>query len=433
MEPDVKHELTGLAARLGALSAVDFAGLAPSEQGSTLVAFEELSSRFEAVRLACTGAWDAVGSWALDGALNGAVWLRANTGTGIRDARRQTRTARVLRRAPVLAAAFASGKLTASKVALLAPLAEGDTAELFARDEAILVEQSVGLTTDEVARLVRYWRSIADDALSRPDETAAELEAKQAVHVHTTDAGAVVADMTLAPIGGAIWQNELERLCEEIWKASTERERADINPAQRRALALVEMARRSADWTATMTGRAVPLFTAVIDVDTMAGRNGPVCNLANGTRITPADVQEWLAKSDFAPLITDPKGAVLYFGRTRRYASPKQRQAVIIRDRHCAFAGCDRPAGWSDVHHLWDWDQGGSTDIDNMILLCSRHHHQVVHKQGFTAQREPDTGRLVWRRPDGTVIPQPFGDWRPNPQQRLFPRTDTTPRKDDPP
>jgi Domain of unknown function (DUF222) len=160
----------------------DLVAVAPAEVPSpvrieALVALEQLCSQLDAVKLAVTGAWDAAADWAYDGALSGTAWLRANTAVSSAEARWQVRTARALLAAPTLDNAYLTGQLTTSKVRSLAPLALGDTAELFARDEKLLVAQAIGLTAGGVARQVRYWQALADDELSRPDQTADRQDA----------------------------------------------------------------------------------------------------------------------------------------------------------------------------------------------------------------------------------------------------------------
>lgn len=57
---------------------------------------------------------------------------------------------------------------------------------------------------------------------------------------------------------------------------------------------------------------------------------------------------------------------------------------VCRGDKGCSFPGCDRPPSWCQAHHIRHWIDGGVTDIDNLTLLCERHHH-VVHTRGSTA------------------------------------------------
>jgi hypothetical protein len=76
-------------------------------------------------------------------------------------------------------------------------------------------------------------------------------------------------------------------------------------------------------------------------------------------------------------------------GRKVRVATPAQRRGVTVRDRHCRFPGCDRRAGWCDLHHVHSWLDGGPTDADNLILLCRR-HHTLVHNSRWTITRTAD-------------------------------------------
>ena len=58
------------------------------------------------------------------------------------------------------------------------------------------------------------------------------------------------------------------------------------------------------------------------------------------------------------------------------------RRALNARDQHCRWPGCDRPATWCTPHHVIHWARGGSTNLDNQLLLCSRHHRRV-HEGGW--------------------------------------------------
>jgi hypothetical protein len=74
---------------------------------------------------------------------------------------------------------------------------------------------------------------------------------------------------------------------------------------------------------------------------------------------------------------------VLDVGRTVRTATAKQRRALEVRDRHCGFPGCRIDPTRCEAHHVTHWEHGGSTAIDNLVLLC-RGHHRSVHEGGWT-------------------------------------------------
>ncbi|MPY88607.1 MAG: DUF222 domain-containing protein [Luteitalea sp.] len=96
-----------------------------------------------------------------------------------------------------------------------------------------------------------------------------------------------------------------------------------------------------------------------------------------------------------------PDGSVLDVGRKRRTIPPAIRRALTARDRSCQFPGCT--ARHCDVHHIQHWVDGGATRLNNLALLCRR-HHRAVHEEGFTLTRAPD-GTVHVCRPDGRSLP----------------------------
>jgi hypothetical protein len=101
-------------------------------------------------------------------------------------------------------------------------------------------------------------------------------------------------------------------------------------------------------------------------------------------------------------LLDDSTEEPIDLGRTRRDPDPRLRRAVLLRDRGCRFAGCDRPWAWCEIHHLLPWAEGGRTDRANLMVLCTRHHHDV-HEGGFRILKRAGGGFRTLR-PDGSEI-----------------------------
>jgi hypothetical protein len=97
-------------------------------------------------------------------------------------------------------------------------------------------------------------------------------------------------------------------------------------------------------------------------------------------------------------IITDPASQPLDVGRTTRVVPGGLRRAVMIRDRHCQYPGCDVPAVCCDCHHRQHWSAAGATSLHSLIMLCGYHHTQL-HL----------SGQAVIRRPHGRIeiIPDP--------------------------
>ena len=108
---------------------------------------------------------------------------------------------------------------------------------------------------------------------------------------------------------------------------------------------------------------------------------------------------------------------VLDVTRARRIASPRQRRALRERDRGCVFPGCAAPVGWTDAHHTPPFEQSHHTTLDELVLLCRFHHHQV-HEGGFTLTRHQRSGHITVLRPDDTPLPHaPHGHQIPEPAE----------------
>jgi Domain of unknown function (DUF222)/HNH endonuclease len=80
------------------------------------------------------------------------------------------------------------------------------------------------------------------------------------------------------------------------------------------------------------------------------------------------------------------------------------RNAVIVRDRHCRWAGgCGQPAAACEVHHVTHKARGGKTSVKDCVLLCWFHHQVVIHRWGWTLVLNPDGTTSAWN-PDRTKV-----------------------------
>ena len=94
-------------------------------------------------------------------------------------------------------------------------------------------------------------------------------------------------------------------------------------------------------------------------------------------------------RKPLADLLLEASREVLYVGRAERVVPPRLRRALEVRDRHCQFPGCRVHVRRCNAHHVTEWENGGSTGIDNTVLLCVRHHH-AVHEGGWFVTRATD-------------------------------------------
>ncbi|MGE5156196.1 MAG: DUF222 domain-containing protein [Betaproteobacteria bacterium] len=118
--------------------------------------------------------------------------------------------------------------------------------------------------------------------------------------------------------------------------------------------------------------------------------------------IEAATAQRLACDSVLYRVIYDPaSGQPLDVGRAHRTAPSWIRKALHARDQGCRWPGCDSPIPWCDAHHLVEWDRGGVTAVDSMLLLC-RWHHVRVHEGLWAIDYDISTGEVRVTRPDGT-------------------------------
>jgi hypothetical protein len=81
------------------------------------------------------------------------------------------------------------------------------------------------------------------------------------------------------------------------------------------------------------------------------------------------------------------------------------RNAVMLRDRHCQWAGgCNQPAGACEVHHTKHKAHGGKTSVKDCVLLCPFHHQVVIHHWGWTLVVNPDGTTSAWNKNKTKVL-----------------------------
>lgn len=124
---------------------------------------------------------------------------------------------------------------------------------------------------------------------------------------------------------------------------------------------------------------------------------------SHGVAVPPATLRLLACSGRLRRLLLDQSGAVLGLGRSARYAGAAQLHALAARDGGCLIPGCPVPAEGCDVHHPRAWRDGGRTDLENLGLLCPRHHRDV-HDPTAGWQIHSIHG-VPWVRPPAWVHP----------------------------
>ena len=176
--------------------------------------------------------------------------------------------------------------------------------------------------------------------------------------------------------GGEIVMTALRSITDPQGRDSDER-----SPAQRRADALVEVCRRWLDDGRTGTaGGQKPHLSVIVDLEVLEGRAPGISELG-GYVIHPETARRLACDAGVSQIVTKGTSEPIDIARSTRTVPAPMRRALVARDRGCRFPGCDRPEQWCDAHHIVHWANGGATSVDNLVLLCRRHHRLAHHSE----------------------------------------------------
>ena len=132
------------------------------------------------------------------------------------------------------------------------------------------------------------------------------------------------------------------------------------------------------------------------------GVGGSCAVTANGRMLPTWATDAFLCDCVLHKVLRDSAGRIIDYGRTTHTVPPRLWKAVAHRDRGCRVPGCNRPKAWTNAHHITWWRHHGSTKLDNLILLCVRHHH-IVHRERWTIVLRSD-GTATFTLPSGRVL-----------------------------
>ena len=374
--------------------ATDIGVMSDDELHAELESLEVASRAIESERTRRLAEADRRRSYAADGYLSLAAWLRGRLGVSGAVAAEQVRIARALESMPRARTALASGEISMSATSLLASAHRADPAT-FGRSEPMLVDLARRLSPADLRRAIEHWRQLADAEHDDADERRFD---RRRLHMSPMLDGMIRVDGELDPEAGQTVMTALGSMLDAWSRGDAVDART---PAQRRADALAEICRRYLDSPerAAIAGER-PHVTVTLDLDSLEGRAGRRCELDDAGTISAAAARRLACDAAISRVIVGPRSEPIDVGRRTPVVPAPLRRAVVVRDGACRFPGCDRPQSWCDAHHVVHWADGGETKLQNLMLLC-RPHHRLVHG-GFSVSRVDDG--FVFRRRDGSIL-----------------------------
>jgi len=342
------------------------------------------------------------GTWGCSGPVQ---WLSWQCGMSPSTAREKVRIALALPELPVIARRFGQGRLSYSKVRALTRIATPDS-------DYDLAELAVAATGSQLDTIVRARKRALDSNAGATDAWGQRRVTSRSIGENLTEIRILVpndeSDRALDAIAA-----EVSATIDDA-KGETGLDRKAVTEARGGFAAMRADAAIALLTGDSLTVEAVPTeVQIVVDADShdhhlALDQNAPAgAFTSRGRAIAPSVGARLCCDPRIAVLVEDSRGTVFGSGRETRLVNRKLRRALLRRDRgQCQFPGC-RAHRRLHAHHIIHWNNGGPTELNNLILLCNLHHH-VVHEGGWNVN---PTDRS-FLKPDGTTAD-------PNPTARL--------------
>ncbi|MET8280344.1 DUF222 domain-containing protein [Micromonospora sp. NPDC005174] len=383
--------------------------LAEHDLIAALDAAHRLTQRLAAIELTLVRELDGRGTARAQGASCTTVWLRERLRLTVPTARRLVDLAAALDNGHNggVRQALADGNITAEQARVITDTVTTvhDSAGTAAADKAVgvLVEWA-GQFDPTLLRKVstRILDHVAPDVAEAAAKAALDADARRADRDrHLTLSAQTDGRLRLTGILDAETAGVLRAAIDPLSAPSGPDDQR--SPGQRRHDALADLCRltlRTGDLPEHGGDPAQIVITTSYDA---LARGLSAGTLDAGFTVTPQTVRRLACDAAILPAVLGGTSQTLDVGRQRRLITGPLRRALVLRDRGCAFPGCDRPPRWCDAHHIRHWTDGGPTSLANAVLLCA-HHHRHVHHSEWTVHLgndgHPEFTPPAWLDPD---------------------------------
>lgn len=283
---------------------------------------------------------------------------------------------------------------------------DGVSADALAEAARALLSLAPTVTVERLAALARERRDDLDAAgvALREEQVRARRSARRYPQADGMSKWVLWAD----PESDAVLSNALDaatsprrggpRFTDPDDVARAERILGDPRTTEQLALdaliELVDVATRGD--SAHILGSRRPEVRVLVTQRDLDARSGAGHIDGQSSSVSLATVERLACDGGYLPILFSDDGEGLNLGRRSRSHDHHQRTVIAARDGGCIGPECDRPASWTEVHHVIPWGEHGETSVQDGVCLC-RYHHMLLHNTGCRIERRG--ARYWWHWP----------------------------------
>ena len=287
------------------------------------------------------------------------------------------------------------------------------------RDIDLLVENAIKFDVAHFSQIVNYWKNIVDDQLDETPDDYKHFENRR-LFLNELDDGSYLLHGVLDKATAMVFKKALEDIANKFWRKDSIDQRKTTSKAAYRADAAGYLGQLYLNATANTTAATAnttantaatanvttsvgtaegfaefsftPSISSDIVIDVAQLRNDYSTreylsnNLSKTSPIHNAHsknhIKQILCDTELNVIIKDDDASI-NLGRKVRVAPERIKRILATQTNTCTIEGCSIPASWCNAHHIHHWADGGETKIENLVLLCRRHHTMIHNNKTF--------------------------------------------------
>jgi len=389
----ITHELAEVLERLETVRKVDRSPASDEERLAWIEQIRAVQRRADALTAVLIAEADEANSAMKARHTHLSDWLARSGQETPRQAAGVLWTGRELERRPQVRDATTSGRITVQQAKAIGDalnaLPTGLDAAQRRRAEDLILAQADHTPAEKLRgmtqTILRQVAPEAENAAQRAERLAArDVRAYQrrGLRFGPEVDGSMDFSGNLPVADGRRLQRMVQTVADRAYRAAkdnADRQSLVQTPQQRLADALVTVVTAA---EAVERGESVPVsipagaaqISVLMSATDLLDRASARGLLADGTELSPGELRRLACSANLIPVVLGTGSTILDLGRTHRLAPLHLRHALGLRDGGCAFPGCTAPIWHCDAHHIVPWQEGGPTDLGNLVPLCRVHH-----------------------------------------------------------
>ncbi|HMS24225.1 MAG TPA: HNH endonuclease signature motif containing protein [Acidimicrobiia bacterium] len=370
-----------------------------------------LSEKMLFARDKASAQYEKGNAWSDDTFLSAKTAIMWESHIGIHQADKSIRRGELLNNYPVIEEAAKAGLITTDHITSLLRIADDDKYhDHFVSDIDQIIGNASVLPASQFSLVVTMWKHSINELLG---ESSIEYEAfkERYLDVYQTAEGYWIVDGKLDQMNGSLFHKALKDINNKNWRETDAEDQNELSVSQRNADSVGYLAQGYLTHTTPATSphasndgtdtpkefsfSYTPALTAdiVIDINDLDPEFTTQAFLRKAMNpdspLIHAHSRQYLEQilcdTTIHVPVKQPDGT-FDLGRSARTAPWRLKKQLMLSQKTCSAPGCTIPAHWCDAHHIHHWAHGGETNLDNLMLLCRR-HHTIMHNDVFFEER----------------------------------------------